>query len=173
MLRECESHPSFIESQTVAFQLFDFYLGKFKKLIIKKFYFHNQTCQNYSDNGKLMEIHQEDNWAGTDLHRFPPSFRFFITNIFLVTKLFSKLKSGKCWTRFASYPLQYGNWPWWNNPPICKASLICMRRMELANVQNPRKGDFRVGVKIHQNSRESKNFRSITFPDNFRCILRL
>ena len=40
-----------------------------------------------------------------------------------------------------SYPLQYGNWPWWNNPPIFKAS------MELANIvwmtQKPRKRDFR------------------------------
>ena len=26
------------------------------------------------------------------------------------------------WTRLASYPLQYGNWPWWNNPPIWKDS---------------------------------------------------
>ena len=39
--------------------------------------------------------------------------------------------------------------------------------VELANVQNPRKGDFRAGVKINKNSRESKNFRSIIFPDNF------
>ena len=36
--------------------------------------------------------------------------------------MLSKLKSGKCWTRLASYPLQYGSWPWWNNPAICKAS---------------------------------------------------
>ena len=47
-----------------------------------------------------------------------------------------------------------------------------LRRMELANIQNPRKGDFRAGVKMHKNSRESKNFRSIISPGNFRCILR-
>ena len=52
----------------------------------------------------------------------PKSVAFFIINIFLVIKMLSKLKSGKCWTRLASYPLQYGNWPWWNNPPICKDS---------------------------------------------------
>ena len=34
----------------------------------------------------------------------------------------------------------------------------------------PRKGNFRVGVKIHKNSRECKNFRSIIFPDNFRWL---
>ena len=44
------------ESQTVAFQRFGFHLRKFKKLIIKKFYFHNQTCQHSSDNGLLLEI---------------------------------------------------------------------------------------------------------------------
>ena len=64
---------------------------------------------------------KEDNWASTDLHRCPPFFRFFIINIFFVTKMLSKLKSGKCWTHLASYPLQYGNGPWWDNPPICKA----------------------------------------------------
>ena len=66
------------------------------------------------------------NWAGTDPQRFPPPLPkpvgVFIINIFLVIKMLSKLKSGKCWTRLASYPLQYGNWPWWNNPAICKAS---------------------------------------------------
>ena len=30
-----------LETQTVVFQLFDFHLRKFKKFIIKKFYFHN------------------------------------------------------------------------------------------------------------------------------------
>ena len=34
----------------------------------------------------------------------------------------SKLILKMVWTRLASYPLQYGNWPWWNNPPICKES---------------------------------------------------
>ena len=38
--------PSSFESQTVVFQLFDFHLRKFKKFIIKKFYFNNQTCQH-------------------------------------------------------------------------------------------------------------------------------
>ena len=52
----------------------------------------------------------------------PKSVGFFIINIFLVIIMLSKLKSGKCWTRLASYPLHYENWPWWNNPPICKAS---------------------------------------------------
>ena len=34
--------------------------------------------------------------------------------------------------------------------------------MELANIQRPRKGDFRAGVEIHKNSRGSKSFRSIS-----------
>ena len=42
------------------------------------------------------------------------------------------------------------------------------KRMELADVQNPRKGNFRAGVKIHKNSWENKNFRNIIFSDNFR-----
>ena len=112
------------ESQTVVFKLFDFHLRKFKKFIIKKFYFHNQTCQHStwqwlvvgdSPRGQLgpgigqARIH-------TGFHRFTEIGRI------LVIKMLSKLKSGKCWTRLASYPLQYGNWPWWNNPAICKAS---------------------------------------------------
>ena len=52
----------------------------------------------------------------TSFHRFTEIGRI------LVIKMLSKLKSGKCWTRLASYPLQYGNWPWWNNPPIYKPS---------------------------------------------------
>ena len=35
----------------------------------------------------------------------PKSVGFFIINIFLVIKMLSKLKSGKCWTRLASHPL--------------------------------------------------------------------
>ena len=31
----------YFESQTVVFQIFDFHLRKFKKFIVKKFYFHN------------------------------------------------------------------------------------------------------------------------------------
>ena len=105
-------------------QLFDCNLTKFKKFIIKKLYFHNQTCQHStwqrlvvgdSPRGQLgpgigqARIH-------TSFHRFTEIGRI------LVIKMLSKLKSGKCWTRLASYPLQYGNWPWWNNPAICKAS---------------------------------------------------
>ena len=37
-----------------------------------------------------------------------------------------------------------------------------VRRMELANIQKPRKRDFRAGVEIHKNSRGSKSFRSIS-----------
>ena len=108
------------ESQTVVFQLFDFHLRKFKKFIIKKFHFRNQhsTWQ--------WLVVGEDNWAGSDPHRFPLFTEigriFHHKYISLVIKMLSKLKSGKCWTRLASYPLQYGNWPWWNNPPICKDS---------------------------------------------------
>ena len=64
--------------------------------------------------------------------------------------MLSKLKSGKCWTRLASYPLQYGNWPWWNNPAICKAS---PEENETGQYLEPH-GKFRVVVKIHQNSLE-------------------
>ena len=53
---------------------------------------------------------------------------------------------------------------------IRRFARLHLRRMEMANIQNPRKGDFRAGIKIHQNSRKSKNFRSNIFPDNFRCI---
>ena len=35
----------YFESQTVVFQLLEFHLKKFKEFIIKKFYFHKQTCQ--------------------------------------------------------------------------------------------------------------------------------
>ena len=49
---------------------------------------------------------------------------------------------------------------------IRRFARLHLRRMELANIQNPRKGVFRAGVKIHKNSRESNNFRSIIFPDN-------
>ena len=41
---------------------------------------------------------------------------------------------------------------------IHRFARLHLRRMELANIQKPRKGDFRAGVKIHKNSRESKNF---------------
>ena len=71
---------------------------------------------------------------------------FFIINIFF-TKKNSKLKcasfedtentlSGQNVTDeiertcLAPYPLQNGNWPWWNNPSICKAS----SKKELANI---------------------------------------
>ena len=33
------------------------------------------------------------------------------------------------WTGLASYPLQK-NWPWWNNPPISKASMASMNDSE-------------------------------------------
>ena len=45
----------------------------------------------------------------TGFHPFTEIGRFCIINIFLVIKMLSKLKSGKCWTRLASHPLQYGN----------------------------------------------------------------
>ena len=52
-----------------------------------------------------------------------------------------------------------------------------LRRMELANIQNSRKGDFRAGVTIHKNFRESKNFRSIIFAatilDAFYCFKKV
>ena len=78
------------ESQTVVFQLFDFHLRKFKKFIIKKFYFHNQTCQHStwqwlvvgdSPRGQLgpgigqARIH-------TVLHRFTEIGRIFHKYIF-------------------------------------------------------------------------------------------
>ena len=88
--------------------------------------------------------------------------------------MLSKLKSGKCWTRLASYPLQYDMETDVDEIIRRFARLhMHLRRMELANIQNPRKGDFRARVKIHKNFRENKNFRSIIFLDNFRCILRL
>ena len=51
-----------------------------------------------------------------------------------------------------------------------------VRRMELANIQKPRKGDFRAGVEIHKipgGARVSAVLACIIFPDNFRCILHL
>ena len=114
------------EPQTVVFQLFDFHLRKVKKFIIKKFYFHNQTCQRSTWQWRVVgdSPRGQLGWHGstpvsTVLRK---SVGFFIINIFLVIKTLSKLKSGKCWTRLAPDPLQYGNWPWWNNPAICKAS---------------------------------------------------
>ena len=61
-------------------------------------------------------------WIHTGFHRFTEIGRIFHNKyIFLLIKMLSKLKSGKSWSRLASYPLQYGNWPWWYNPAICKA----------------------------------------------------
>ena len=51
-----------------------------------------------------------------------------------------------------------------------------VRRMELTNIEKPRKGDFRAGVKIHKNrgeARVSAVLACIIFPDNFKCILHL
>ena len=84
--------------------------------------------------------------------------------------MLSKLRSGKCWIRLASYPLQY-DMETDLDEIIRRFTRLHLRRMELANIQNPRKGDFRARVQINKNSRESKNFRTIFFPDNFRCIL--
>ena len=58
------------------------------------------------DNAQLLEIHQEDNWAGIDPHRSEIG-RIFHNKYMM--KMLSGLKAGKCWTRLASYPLQYGN----------------------------------------------------------------
>ena len=78
--RESKSHPSFIvvfESQTVVFQLFDFHLRKFKMFIIKKVLLSQSDVPAFNpcDTGWLLKIHQEDNWGGTDPHRFPPFYR--------------------------------------------------------------------------------------------------
>ena len=49
------------------------------------------------------------------------------------------------WTRFVQYPLQHGNWPWWNNPTICKASSEenGTGQYPVWMTQNYWKGDFR------------------------------
>ena len=65
------------ESQTVVFQLFDFHLRKFKMFIIKKVLLSQSDVSAFNpcDTGWLLKIHQEDNWGGTDPHRFPPFYR--------------------------------------------------------------------------------------------------
>ena len=124
------------ESQTVVFQLFDFHLRKFKKFIIKKFFFNNQTCQHSTWQWLVVG----DSPRGQlGRHGSTPVSTLLSKLVgFFIIKMLSKLKSGKCWTRLGSYLQQYGNWLWWNNPPICNG--LHLRRMELANIQNPRKG---------------------------------
>ena len=58
------------------------------------------------------------------------SVGFFIINIFLVIKMLSKLKSGKCWARLASvhYNMQ---------TDLDEIIRLHLRRMKLANIQNP------------------------------------
>ena len=46
------------------------------------------------------------------------------------------------WTRLASYPLQYGNWPWWSDPPIWKDS-SATGQYPVWMTQKPRKRVFR------------------------------
>ena len=154
------------ESQTIVFQLFDFHLRKFKKFIIKKFYFRNQTCQHSTWQWLVVG---EDNWAGSDPHRFPLFTEigriFHHKYISLVIKMLSKLKSGKCWTRLASYPLQHGNW---SDLDECRFARLHLRRMELANIQNPRKGDFRAGVTENpQKFPGEQEFPQYYFPRQF------
>ena len=77
-----------------------------------------------------------------DPHQFLIHFSMEIGQIFhnkCILKMF--------WTHLASYPLYHGNWPWWNNMMICKAS-----SEENRTVQYPvwmtrklRKGDFMEG----------------------------
>ena len=92
----------------------------------KKFYFHNQTPQHSTWQRLVVgdsprgQLRRHGSTPVSTL--LPKLVGFFIINIFLVVKMLSELKSGKCWTRLASHPLQYGNWSWWNNPPICKVS---------------------------------------------------
>ena len=134
------------ESQTVVFQLFDFHLRKHST--------GQWLAVGDSPRGQLGR------------HRSTP------VSIYII-KMLSKLKSGKCWIRLASYPLQYDMETDLDEIIRRRFTSLHLRRMELANIQNPRKGDFRARVQIHKKCRESKNFRSIIFPDNFRCILRL
>ena len=98
-------------SQTVVFQPFDFHLRNFTKFILEKFYFHNHAP---TFNQTLAQVERQLGRQGSAPIStvLPKSVGFLILNIFLRMKKLSKLKSGKWWTRLASYPLQYGNWPW-------------------------------------------------------------
>ena len=77
------------------------------------------------------------------------------------------LKSGKCWTRLASYPLQC-DMETDLDEIIRRFARLHLGRMELANIQNPRKGDFRAGsTKIPVRARISAGQKS--FDGEKRC----
>ena len=145
-----------LESQTVVFQPFDFHLRKFKKFIIEKFYFHKHAA---TFNLTLAQVERIIGQARirTDFHRFTEIDRIFDNQYIFNNK---KVFQVEIWKMVDSPCLI------WKLDEIIRR----VRRMELTNIQKPRKGDFRAGVKIHKNSRRSRSFRSISlyyFPRQF------
>ena len=77
-----------------------------------------------------------------DPHQFLIHFSMEIGQIFhkkCILKMF--------WTHLALYPLYHGNWPWWNNMMICKASSKENRtdQYPVWMTRKLRKGDFMEG----------------------------
>ena len=70
--------------------------------------------------------------------------------------MLSKLKSGKCWTRLASHHYNMGTDL---GEIIRRFARFHLRRMELANIQNPRKGDFRALGPVLQSTKISGRAR--------------
>ena len=151
-----------LESQTVVFQPFDFHLRKFKKFIIEKFYFHKKAA---TFNLTLAQVERIIGLARirTDFHRFTEIGRIFDNQYIFNNK---KVFQVEIWKMVDSPCLI------WKLDEIIRR----VRRMELTNIEKPRKGDFRAGVKIHKNrgeARVSAVLACIIFPDNFKCILHL
>ena len=66
-----------------------------------------------------------------------------IGQIFHNENIFNLKKNFPSWN-ITPYPLQHGNWPWWNNPPIGQASSeeIGTDQYPVWMTQKPRKGDL-------------------------------
>ena len=150
-----------LESQTVIFQPFDFHLRKFKKFIIEKFYFYKHAP---TFNLTLAQVERIIGQAKirTDFHRFTEIGRIFDNQYIFNNK---KVFQVEIWKMVDSPCLI------WKLDKIRR-----VRRMELTNIQKPRKGDFRAELKsinIPGEARVSAVLACIIFPDNFRCILHL
>ena len=146
--RECESllsSSAVIWVSNSSFPAFDFHLRKFKKFIIKKVYFQNQTCQHSTWQWLVVEDSPRGQLGPgfgqarihTGFHRFTEIGRIFHNKYIFSNKnaeIF-KLKSGKCWTLLASYPLQYIKTDL--REIIWGFARLHLRIIELASIQNP------------------------------------
>ena len=120
------------------------------------------ALQSLRKNGGLLLVHIGSSWEDKlGMHGF------FIINMFLMIKKLSKLKSGKWWTRLASYPHYMET----------DLDEIIRRAEENGTGQYPETQERGFSelksIKIPGGERVSAVLASIIFPDNFRCILHL